>query len=185
MGCGLPSVPTYSVSPEFANAPLMYQSVPNPADIYPAGWAEQVATLFPDEVKNSTVMFGNFAATIDTKDKVLQTLDDFGFEFLDCPIEYNIAGEPDWKPFAQRMSDCGAEVVYYSGQPYPNMQNLLDDAAQVGLRPGLAHGLQRLPPVVRRLEHRRQRRPRVRPHRVHARSSRPTRTPPPSSTSTS
>jgi ABC-type branched-subunit amino acid transport system substrate-binding protein len=135
LGCGLPSVPTYSVSPEFANAPLMYQSVPNPADVYPAGWADQVATLFPDEVKNATVMFGNFAATIDTKDKVLQTFDDFGFEFLDCPIEYNIAGEPDWKPFAQRMSDCGAQVVYYSGQPYPNMQNLLDDAAQVGYDP--------------------------------------------------
>jgi hypothetical protein len=135
LGCGLPSVPTYSVSPDFANAPLMYQSVPNPADVYPAGWAEQVAELFPDEVKNSTVMFGNFAATIDTKDKVLQTFDDFGFEFLDCPIEYNIAGEPDWKPFAQRMADCGAEVVYYSGQPYPNMQNLLDDAAQVGFDP--------------------------------------------------
>ncbi|HKA85611.1 MAG TPA: ABC transporter substrate-binding protein [Acidimicrobiales bacterium] len=135
LGCGLPSVPTYSVSPEFANAPLMYQSVPNPADVYPAGWADQVAKLFPDEVKNATVMFGNFAATIDTKDKVLQTFDDFGFKFLDCPIEYNIAGEPDWKPFAQRMSDCGAEVVYYSGQPYPNMQNLLDDAAQVGYDP--------------------------------------------------
>jgi ABC-type branched-subunit amino acid transport system substrate-binding protein len=135
LGCGLPSVPTYSVSPEFANAPLMYQSVPNPADIYPAGWAEQVAELFPDEVKSSTVMYGNFAATIDTKDKVLQTFDDFGFEFLDCPIEYNIAGEPDWKPIAQRMSDCGAEVVYYAGQPYPHMQNLLDDAAQVGYDP--------------------------------------------------
>ena len=27
--------PTYSVSPEFANAPLMYQPVPNPADVYP------------------------------------------------------------------------------------------------------------------------------------------------------
>ncbi|HEY6416200.1 MAG TPA: hypothetical protein VIX41_08185, partial [Acidimicrobiales bacterium] len=77
LGCGLPSVPTYSVSPEFANAPLMYQSVPNPADVYPAGWADQVAQLFPDEVKNATVMFGNFAATIDTKDKVLQTFDDF------------------------------------------------------------------------------------------------------------
>ena len=33
------------------------------------------------------------------------------------------------------MSDCGAEVVYYAGQPYPNMQNLLDDAAQIGYDP--------------------------------------------------
>ena len=135
LGCDLPSVPTYSVSPEFANAPLTYQAVPNPADIYTAGWGEQIADLFPDEVKNATVMYGNFSATIDTKDKVLQSLDNFGFEFLDCPVEYNIAGETDWKPFAQRLTDCGAEVVYYSGQAYPNMQNLLDDAAQIGYEP--------------------------------------------------
>jgi Periplasmic binding protein len=135
VGCGLPAVPTYSVSPEFANGPLAVQPVPNPADIYPAGWAGQIAELFPEEVKHASVMYGNFSATIDTKDKVVQTFDDFGFEFLDCPIEYNIAGESDWKPFAQRLSDCGAQVVYYSGQPYPNMQNLLDDAAQIGYSP--------------------------------------------------
>lgn len=135
LGCDLPSVPTYSVSPEFANAPLTYQAVPNPADIYTAGWAASVAELFPEEIKSATVVYGNFAATIDTKDKVVQTFPEFGFEFLDCPVEYNIAGEPDWKPFAQRLKDCGAEVVYYSGQPFPNMQNLLDDAAQIGYEP--------------------------------------------------
>ena len=135
LGCDLPSVPTYSVSPEFANAPLTYQAVPNPADIYTAGWAASVAELFPEEIKSATVVYGNFAATIDTKDKVVQTFPEFGFEFLDCPVEYNIAGEPDWKPFAQRLKDCGAEVLYYSGQPFPNMQNLLDDAAQIGYEP--------------------------------------------------
>ncbi len=135
LGCGLPSVPTYSVSPEFANAPLTYQAVPNPADVYTAGWAGQIAELFPEEIKNSTVVYGNFAATIDTKDKVLQTFPQYGFEFLDCPVEYDILGESDWKPFAQRLKDCGAEMIYYSGQPYPNLQNLLDDAAEIDYRP--------------------------------------------------
>jgi Periplasmic binding protein len=135
LGCGLPAVPTYSVSPVFANAPLSYQAVPNPADIFAAGSAGQVADLFPDEVKKSTVMYGNFAATIDTKDKVLQAFPKFGFEFLDCPQEYAIGGEPDWKPFAQKLKDCGAEVVYYSGQAYPNMQNLLDAADQLDYHP--------------------------------------------------
>ena len=61
------------MSPEFANGPLMYQPVPNPVDFYTAAWAGQLAELFPDEVKKASVMFGNFAATIDTKDKVVQT----------------------------------------------------------------------------------------------------------------
>jgi hypothetical protein len=119
LGCSLPAVPTYSVSPEFANAPLTYQAVPNPADIFPAGAAAQMAELFPEEVKKAAVMYGNFAATIDTKDKVLQAFPEFGWKFLDCPQEYAINGEPDWKPFAQKLKDCGAEVVYYSGQAYP------------------------------------------------------------------
>jgi ABC-type branched-subunit amino acid transport system substrate-binding protein len=135
LGCDLPAVPTYSVSPEFANAPLVYQSNPNPADIYHAGGGKMMAELFPEEVKKASVMYGNFAATIDTKDKVLQTFDDFGWEFLDCPIEYDILGEPDWKPVVQRLKDCGAEIIYYSGQPYPNMQNMLDDAAQIDYQP--------------------------------------------------
>jgi ABC-type branched-subunit amino acid transport system substrate-binding protein len=135
LGCGLPAVPTYSVSPEFANAPLVYQSNPNPADIFAAGAAGELAKLFPDKVKKASVMYGNFSATIDTKDKVVQAFPKFGWKFLNCPQEYNIAGEPDWKPFAQKLKDCGAEVVYYSGQPYPNMQNLLDDAAQIDYRP--------------------------------------------------
>ena len=172
VGCGLPAVPTYSVSPEFANGPLTYQPVPNPADIYPAGYAAQVAELYPEEVKNASVMFGNFAATIDTKDKVVQTFPEFGFEFLDCPIEYNIQGESDWKPFAQKLKDCGAEVVYYSGQPYPNMQNLLDDAAQIDYKP-----VWLVEPTstssVRRLERQRQRRQRL-PAMAFTRSSRPT-----------
>jgi ABC-type branched-subunit amino acid transport system substrate-binding protein len=135
LGCGLPAVPTYSVSPVFANAPLSYQAAPNPADIFAAGSAGQVADLFPEEIKKSAVMYGNFSATIDTKDKVLQAFPEYGFKFLDCPQEYAIGGEADWKPFAQKLKDCGAEVVYYSGQAYPNMQNLLDDAAQLDYHP--------------------------------------------------
>jgi ABC-type branched-subunit amino acid transport system substrate-binding protein len=135
LGCGLPAVPTYAVSPEFANAPLAYQPVPNPADVFAAGSAGQIAELYPDEVKKASVMFADFAATKDTKDKVVQAFPSFGWKFLDCPQQYGLLGEADWKPFAQALKTCGAEVVYYSGQAFPNMQNLLDAAAQVDYHP--------------------------------------------------
>jgi ABC-type branched-subunit amino acid transport system substrate-binding protein len=135
LGCGLPAVPTYAVSPAFANAPLAVQPVPNPADVFAAGSAGQIAELYPDEVKKAAVMFADFSATKDTKDKVLQAFPSFGWEFLDCPQQYQLLGETDWKPFAQALNDCGAEVVYYSGQAFPNLQNLLDAAAQVDYHP--------------------------------------------------
>ena len=135
LGCDLPAVPTYSVSAVFANAPLMFQGVPNPIDKTPAAWADQLAKLYPEEVKHAAVMYGNFSATIDTKDKILQAFPKFGWKFLPCPQEYNILGEADWKPFAQKLKNCGAQVVYYAGQAFPNLQNMLDDAKQVGFEP--------------------------------------------------
>jgi ABC-type branched-subunit amino acid transport system substrate-binding protein len=135
LGCDLPMVPTYTVSAEAANAPLMYQAVPNPVDRWTVSGAAQLAGLFPDEVQNATVMFGNFSATIDTKDKALEAFPAAGWEFLNCPQEYNIQGETDWRPFVQQLEDCGVETVYFSGSPYPNMQNLLDAAAQEGYEP--------------------------------------------------
>jgi ABC-type branched-subunit amino acid transport system substrate-binding protein len=135
LGCGLPAVPTYAVSPAFANAPLAFQPVPNPADVFQAGSAGQIAELYPDEVKKASVMFADFSATRDTKDKVVQAFPSYGWEFLDCPQQYALLGEADWKPFAQALKDCGAEVVYYSGQAFPNLQNLLDAAAQVDYHP--------------------------------------------------
>jgi ABC-type branched-subunit amino acid transport system substrate-binding protein len=133
--CGLPAVPTYSVSPQFANAPLMVQPVPNPVDYTNVQVAKAMAEAFPQEVTRSAVMYANYAATIDTKDKVLETYPTWGFDFLDCPQEYNIAGESDWKPFAQNLKECGAEVVYFTGSPYPNFENFLDAANQVGFDP--------------------------------------------------
>jgi ABC-type branched-subunit amino acid transport system substrate-binding protein len=135
VGCGLPSVPTYTVSPEFANGPLMYQPVPNPVDFQPVAVANYFSKTFPDKITKTAVMFGNFAATRDTKDKYLSTFANLGFEFLDCPQEYNISGEDDWKPFVQKLKDCGAEIVLFVGGPNPTFENFLVAADQLEYRP--------------------------------------------------
>jgi ABC-type branched-subunit amino acid transport system substrate-binding protein len=135
LGCDLPAVPTYSVSPEFANAPKMFQPTPNPIDYTPVEIAAAMAKKFPEQVKKTATMYANYAATKDTKDKVLVSYPPFGFQFLPCPQEYNITGEPDWRPFAQKLKECGAEVVYFTGSPAPNFENFLVAAAQVNYKP--------------------------------------------------
>ena len=77
------------------------------------------------------IMFANFSATIDTKEKSLSTWRKVGVEFLDCQLEYSITGEADWKPFVQKMKDCGAEAVQFVGGPFPNFVNLLEAANQL------------------------------------------------------
>jgi hypothetical protein len=123
------------VSPEFANGTLMYQPVPNPVDFQPVGVANYFAKTFPDKIKKAAVMFANFAATQDTKDKYLSTYPPLGYEFLDCPQEYSIAGEDDWKPFVQTLKDCGAEILFFVGSPAPNFQNFLVAANQLDYHP--------------------------------------------------
>jgi ABC-type branched-subunit amino acid transport system substrate-binding protein len=135
LGCDLASVPGFTVSAEFANAPLMVQGVPNPIDVTPGAWADQLAEAFPDEVKQAGVMFANVAATIDTKDKAVQAAEKFGWQFRDCPQQYGALGEADWRPFAQRLKNCGVEAVNYVGTPIPNFQQLLDGAAQLDYEP--------------------------------------------------
>jgi ABC-type branched-subunit amino acid transport system substrate-binding protein len=136
LGCNMASVPTYSVSPAFANGKLMVQPVPNPIDYTPVQIAAAFQQEYPQEITKSAVMYANYAATVDTKDKVLASYPKFGFTFLnDCAQEYNIQGESDWKPFVQRLKDCGAQVVYFTGSPYPNFENVLDAAAQIGYQP--------------------------------------------------
>jgi hypothetical protein len=133
--CGLPAVPAFAVSPAFAHGPGMVQAVPNPVDFVSTQNAAAVAEAFPDKITKTAVMFGNYPSTIVTKDKVLASYPAFGFEFLPCPQAYNIAGEADYKPFVQKLKDCGAEVVYFTGAPYPYFENFLDAAAQVAYHP--------------------------------------------------
>src|SRR5690606_4298570 len=40
-----------------------------------------------------------------------------------------------WAAIAQRLKDCGAEMVYFSGSPNPAFQNFLDAASQVDFKP--------------------------------------------------
>jgi len=129
-GCGLPSIPTYTVSAAFAHAPLQYNGVPNPADYTPAGIAAHLAQLFPEEIKATATLAANFSATQETRDKVLQAYPDFGFEFVGDKFEYNVQGESDWTPFVRELQDAGAQLVYFSGSCLPNYQ-LFRQATQV------------------------------------------------------
>jgi len=135
LGCELPAFPTYTVSPEFANAPLMYSAVPNPVDYQPVTEANWYASKFPEKAKKIGIMYANFSATADTKEKALSTWPKVGASFLSCQLQYNITGEADYKPFVQKLKDCGAEAVYFVGSPYPIFENLLEAADQLDFRP--------------------------------------------------
>jgi ABC-type branched-subunit amino acid transport system substrate-binding protein len=136
VSCGLASVAAWAVSPAFAHGPDAVFPVPNPVDLAQMQNAAWFARAFPDRITHAAVMFGNYPATVDTKDKALATYPAYGFDFGSCPqLSYNIAGEDDWTPFAQTLKNCGAQVVYYTGTPAPVFENFVATADKIGFRP--------------------------------------------------
>jgi ABC-type branched-subunit amino acid transport system substrate-binding protein len=135
LGCGLPSVPTYSVSPQFAHAQLMYAALPNPTDFQAVSHARWFAENHPGEAKKVGIMAANFAATLDTAAKSKSSWPKVGVEFLPCELQYNIQGEADWKPLVQKLKDCGAEAVEWVGSPEPNFEQVLEAAEQLDYHP--------------------------------------------------
>jgi ABC-type branched-subunit amino acid transport system substrate-binding protein len=136
VGCGLPQVPGYTVGSTVAHGPLTYLAVPNPVDLTPTGQADLLAQEFPEQVKKAAVVYGDYVSTRESTEKVLDTYPQWGWEFLpDCAQTYPISGAVQWAPYVQKLKECGAEFVYFSGSPLPNFQNLLDAAAQADYDP--------------------------------------------------
>jgi ABC-type branched-subunit amino acid transport system substrate-binding protein len=136
VGCGLPSVPGFATSAAFAHGPDAVAPVPSPIDFTPTHVAAALAKLFPQEVKQAGTLVANYAATLENRAKAKSAFPAHGWTFLpDCDVEYNIAGEADWKPLALRLKECGAQMVVWSGAPYPNFENFLEAADQIGYHP--------------------------------------------------
>jgi ABC-type branched-subunit amino acid transport system substrate-binding protein len=132
--CELPSVPGFAVSPQHANGPLKFEPLPVPGDYTVISHGKQLADIYGDKIKKAGVIFANYAATIDSKDKVVPGFTSLGYQF-NCEVQYNILGEADWKPLAQKLKECGAEMVYFVGSPNPNFRNLLEAADQLEYHP--------------------------------------------------
>ena len=74
--------------------------------------AAALAEAYPEAVKKVGVMVPNFPATIDYTQRALGTFPTVGWQFLDCTQTYPITGVTDFRPFLQKLKDCGAEVVF-------------------------------------------------------------------------
>ncbi|MBL7496462.1 ABC transporter substrate-binding protein [Frankia sp. CNm7] len=135
VACNLVSVQTYSVSPEFANGPMQYQAVPNPADETVGAFFAQFAKLHPDKIKKAAQYTTTLATENYSTRRGVEAARPFGWEWLPCTQTVNYFGEPDYKPFMQKLKDCGAEVVWFTLSAGPQLYNALQAANQVDFHP--------------------------------------------------
>ena len=133
LACGLPAVPAYAVSAAFAMGKDVFPPNPNPADEQASGHLVQFATLFPDAVKEAVTLVGAFAATQESRDRIVAAAVQHGWTFKSTTIEYNPTGETDWTPFVKQIQDAGAKAIYWSGACLPNLQLFMQAAQANGL----------------------------------------------------
>jgi ABC-type branched-subunit amino acid transport system substrate-binding protein len=134
LGCGLPSVPGILGGSDVANAPLMVSPAPQPVDYMNVEGAAALAKAHPEQVKKAAIMLPNFPATIDFTQRVTGTFPSVGWQFLDCTQTYPISGVTDFRPFLQKLKDCGAQVVFTTDTA-ANFENQLDAANQIDFHP--------------------------------------------------
>jgi len=136
LGCNLASVPGFTVGPDVANAPEMYQAVPNPVDYLPASPFFQAAKLFPQQIKAYDFLHTTLTSATEvtyTKDKTAAAA--AGWNNLNCGVTINYNGEPNYTPFAQKFKSCGVQLIYSNLGPGPPLFGMLDAINQVGLKP--------------------------------------------------
>ncbi len=136
LGCNLAAVPGFTVGPDVANAPEMYQAVPNPVDYLPASPFFQASKLFPQQVKAYDFLHTTLTSATEvtyTKDKTAAAA--AGWNNLNCGVTINYNGEPNYTPFAQKFKNCGVQLIYSNLGPGPPLFGMLEAINQVGLKP--------------------------------------------------
>ena len=134
LGCGLPTVPGLISGPALAMAPLMVAAMPNPIDFYNVGTAAVMAREFPDEVKKVGAIYADFPTLVSTIERFKRTSIGVGWEWADCDQTHPIQGVSDFRPYLQKLKDCGVTVVFSTAQS-TNLQNQLDAANQLDFHP--------------------------------------------------
>ena len=135
LACSLATVPTFAVSERFATAPLMIQPSPDPPESVNVAGAFLLAATYPTKVRRAATMQGNQPTARAETARMVSAFEQAGWQFLPCGQEYNIGGEANWNPFVQRLKDCGAEVVHFSGSMRPTFEEILRAARAIGFDP--------------------------------------------------
>jgi hypothetical protein len=136
IGCNLAAVPGFTVGPDVANAPEMYQAVPNPVDYLPASPYYQAVQLFPAAVSTFDVIHTTLtSATEVSYAKDVQAAAAAGWKQTNCGVTINYNGEPNYTPFAQKFKDCGVKLIYNNITPGPILFGMLEAINQLGVKP--------------------------------------------------
>jgi ABC-type branched-subunit amino acid transport system substrate-binding protein len=134
LGCGLPNLAAYVVSPTAVSADLTYVPVANPGPrTLLVGDLQYLGKKYPAAKKKIALFSAGISATQILAEKLKEALTTLGWEIV-YDEQYNPAGESTWRPFVEAMKARGARGVIFVGEPV-GFGQVIDAAAGAGYEP--------------------------------------------------
>lgn len=116
LSCGLPNIAGFMVSANASGADLVVNPVPNPPNAVAGGDYWYIKEKFPTEITKTAAMTGALPTLVDQIKKAGNVSKQLGYQQV-WTSQYNPAGEPTWRPFAEAMKANGAKGLIYIGEP--------------------------------------------------------------------
>ncbi len=130
LGCLMPEIPGYVVSPQARGADLSVQPLPNPIETLPIGDYLYLQKKFPAATKAYGVLTGDIDTT-----KIVARQGDEAAKSLGWKKVYDdaypAAGTVGWTLYAQKLKDSGVKGLLWTGEP-ENLANLLKALSDIG-----------------------------------------------------
>ncbi|MEZ5382249.1 MAG: ABC transporter substrate-binding protein [Microthrixaceae bacterium] len=116
IGCMLPEIPAFQVSPQSRASDLIVNPIPAGLDEVQAGTLRYLGETFPDSTEKVGFLTGTIPSTVFIDAQLQDAAADLGWTTV-YEAQYNPSGEASWTPFAQALKSAGVRGLVYSGEP--------------------------------------------------------------------
>jgi hypothetical protein len=115
--CKLIAFPGFAVSPQFAGANGVVESLVNAANNRAVSWLKQLVRLYPEEMKKTAIVWGTLP-TIENNGKqnslAMAKVPGIGRV---ADVSYAAVGQVDWDLVTQQVKQNGATAINFIGEP--------------------------------------------------------------------
>ena len=132
LACGLPSIGS-ATNPEAVEADLMIAPIPNDMQSLSIGDLRWLDKKFPEATQKIGVLAGGVAVTVTAAKRAGEAMDSLGWKVV-YDAQYNAAGEPSWRPFAEGLKSAGVRGVIWVADPV-NLAALLKAMDEIEYHP--------------------------------------------------
>ena len=138
IACGMPTVPGFAISPQAAMAPMKYEPVPGPVDLFNDADIEVIVENYP-EFKNVAFLNSDSPAVDQAGTRYTDNFKGVGITPKDCGVELKSAGGDNYRAIVQKFKDCDIDALFTWTPPSPPLYSFLDAAKVEGLDVPLAN----------------------------------------------